>query len=93
MAQFVVTGVEARPMTERMPAWPVYDIFDTSDGQLFVGVVTDTQWRVFCEAFGLASDILADPDACDPAPTCRRDASARLPRGCRGVALATRAPN
>jgi crotonobetainyl-CoA:carnitine CoA-transferase CaiB-like acyl-CoA transferase len=53
MAQFAVTGVEARPMSERMPAWPVYDIFDTSDGQLFVGVVTDTQWKVFCEAFGL----------------------------------------
>ena len=60
MAQYAVTGFEARPMTERMPAWPVYDIFDTSDGQLFVGVVTDTQWRVFCEAFGLR-DILADP--------------------------------
>jgi len=59
MAQYAVTGVEARPMTERMPAWPVYDIFDTSDGQLFVGVVTDGQWRVFCEAFGLAA-FLAD---------------------------------
>ena len=60
MAQFAVTGQEARPMSERMPAWPVYDIFDTSDGQLFVGVVTDTQWRVFCEAFGLP-ELLADP--------------------------------
>lgn len=60
MAQYAVTGVEARPMTERMPTWPVYDIFDTSDGQLFVGVVTDGQWRVFCEAFGLAA-FLADP--------------------------------
>jgi crotonobetainyl-CoA:carnitine CoA-transferase CaiB-like acyl-CoA transferase len=27
---------------------------------VFVGVVTDTQWKVFCEAFGLA-DLLADP--------------------------------
>jgi crotonobetainyl-CoA:carnitine CoA-transferase CaiB-like acyl-CoA transferase len=26
-----------------------------SDGQVFVGVVTDGQWRVFCEAFGLAA--------------------------------------
>ncbi len=60
MAQYAVTGVEARPMTERMPAWPVYDIFETSDGQLFVGVVTDGQWRIFCEAFGLTA-FLADP--------------------------------
>ena len=59
MAQFAITGVEAPPMSERMVAWPVYDIFDTADGQLFVGVVTDTQWRVFCEAFdvpALAND-------------------------------------
>jgi crotonobetainyl-CoA:carnitine CoA-transferase CaiB-like acyl-CoA transferase len=60
MAQYAVTGTEARPMSERLPAWPVYDIFDTSDGQLFVGVVTDTQWKVFCEAFGLP-DLAADP--------------------------------
>ncbi len=53
MAQFAVTGQEAPPMSERMVAWPVYDIFDVADGQLFVGVVTDTQWRVFCEAFAL----------------------------------------
>jgi crotonobetainyl-CoA:carnitine CoA-transferase CaiB-like acyl-CoA transferase len=61
MAQFAVTGQEARPMSERAPAWPVYDIFDTSDGQLFVGVVTDTQWRVFCGAFDLPG-LAADPD-------------------------------
>jgi crotonobetainyl-CoA:carnitine CoA-transferase CaiB-like acyl-CoA transferase len=53
MAQFAITGTEAPPMSERMVAWPIYDIFDTADGQLFVGVVTDTQWRVFCEAFDL----------------------------------------
>ncbi len=60
MAQYAVTGEEARPMSERAPAWPVYDIFDTSDGQLFVGVVTDTQWRVFCQAFELPQ-LTADP--------------------------------
>jgi crotonobetainyl-CoA:carnitine CoA-transferase CaiB-like acyl-CoA transferase len=27
---------------------------------VFVGVVTDTQWKIFCDAFGLA-DLLADP--------------------------------
>jgi crotonobetainyl-CoA:carnitine CoA-transferase CaiB-like acyl-CoA transferase len=61
MAQYAVTGREAPPMSERMVAWPIYDIFDVSDGQVFVGVVTDTQWRVFCEAFGM-SELLAHPD-------------------------------
>jgi len=61
MAQYAVTGKEAPPMSERMVAWPVYDIFDVTDGQVFVGVVTDTQWRVFCEAFNLPA-LLADPD-------------------------------
>jgi crotonobetainyl-CoA:carnitine CoA-transferase CaiB-like acyl-CoA transferase len=60
MAQYAVTGREAPPMTQRLPAWPIYDIFSVSDGQVFVGVVTDTQWQVFCEAFGLA-ELAADP--------------------------------
>ena len=48
-------------MSTRQVAWPVYDIFDTANGgQLFVGVVTDTQWRLFCEAFGLQA-LLNDP--------------------------------
>jgi crotonobetainyl-CoA:carnitine CoA-transferase CaiB-like acyl-CoA transferase len=61
MAQFAITGVEAPPMSERMVAWPIYDIFDVSDGQVFVGVVTDTQWKVFCEAFEM-QELLAHPD-------------------------------
>jgi crotonobetainyl-CoA:carnitine CoA-transferase CaiB-like acyl-CoA transferase len=47
-------------MTDRRPAWPIYDIFETSDGRLFVGVVTDTQWAIFCDAFGLP-DLASDP--------------------------------
>jgi crotonobetainyl-CoA:carnitine CoA-transferase CaiB-like acyl-CoA transferase len=61
MAQFAVTGEEAAPMTNRRPAWPIYDIFATSDGQVFVGAVTDTQWHVFCDAFGL-DDLASDPE-------------------------------
>jgi crotonobetainyl-CoA:carnitine CoA-transferase CaiB-like acyl-CoA transferase len=39
----------------------VYDTFETSDDEkIFVGVVTDSQWKVFCEAFAL-TDLLADP--------------------------------
>ncbi len=61
MAQIAITGEEPPPMGVRRPAWPIYDIFETSDGgQLFVAVVTDTQWRVFCEAFGLP-ELAADP--------------------------------
>ena len=60
MAQAVISGVEPPPMGVRRPAWPIYDIFDTADGgQVFVGVVTDTQWRLFCADFkldGLAAD-------------------------------------
>jgi crotonobetainyl-CoA:carnitine CoA-transferase CaiB-like acyl-CoA transferase len=61
MAQTALTGTPPRPMSVRTPAWPVYDIFDTADGgQVFVGVVTDTQWPAFCRAFGL-DDLAADP--------------------------------
>ena len=54
MAQFAVTGVAADPMPARISAWAVYDVFEAGDGQpVFVGVVTDGQWKTFCEAFGL----------------------------------------
>jgi crotonobetainyl-CoA:carnitine CoA-transferase CaiB-like acyl-CoA transferase len=52
MAQFELTGEAPPPMSVKRPAWGVYDIFDTADGRLFVGVVTDTQWEVFCREFG-----------------------------------------
>ncbi len=61
MAQAAISGHPPPPMGIRRPAWPVYDIFDTADGgQVFVGVVTDTQWQVFCASFGLES-LAADP--------------------------------
>lgn len=54
MAQAAITGTAPPPMSTRTPAWPVYDVFETSDGgQVFVGVVTDTAWPAFCDAFGL----------------------------------------
>jgi len=60
MAQQAITGEEPPPMSVKRPAWGVYDIFETGDGgRLFVGVVTDTQWEVFCREFdepGLAAD-------------------------------------
>lgn len=60
MAQYAVTGSPAAPMPARISAWAVYDVFDVRDGEkVFVGVVSDTQWQKFCEAFEL-SDWLAD---------------------------------
>ncbi len=60
MAQYAITGKPAAPMPARISAWAVYDVFDTADDlQIFVGVVTDTQWRIFCELFAL-SDLAAD---------------------------------
>jgi crotonobetainyl-CoA:carnitine CoA-transferase CaiB-like acyl-CoA transferase len=60
MMEGLMTGKPVAPMPDRVRAWALYDNFKTSDGELvFVGVVTDTQWKIFCEAFGLG-DLLAD---------------------------------
>jgi len=60
MAQFEITGEAPLPMSVKRPAWGIYDIFDTrGGGRLFVGVVTDTQWEVFCREFQ-AQDLAGD---------------------------------
>ena len=59
MAQFAVTGVAAAPMPARISAWAVYDVFSTRDEPVFIGVVSDAQWPVFCRVFGLG-DLAAD---------------------------------
>ncbi|MCC5793518.1 MAG: CoA transferase [Chromatiales bacterium] len=54
MAQYAVTGKPAAPMPVRVSAWAIYQVFEAGDGeQVFVGVVSDKQWKIFCEAFGL----------------------------------------
>ncbi|MBW0002139.1 MAG: CoA transferase [Hyphomicrobiales bacterium] len=61
MAQFAVTGKPAPPMPARMTAWGIYDVFESKDGeQIFLGVVTDTQWAIFCREFELPM-LFADP--------------------------------
>ncbi|WP_306171641.1 CaiB/BaiF CoA-transferase family protein [Sphingopyxis sp. KK2] len=57
MAQMAVTGKAAQPMPVRVSAWAIYDVFETArEGeQLFVGVVSDGQWKAFCAAFDLAA--------------------------------------
>ncbi len=55
------TGKPVTPMPDRIRAWALYDNFKTSDGEwVFVGVVSDSQWKVFCDAFGLQA-LLSDP--------------------------------
>ncbi len=62
MAQKAVTGVAAAPMPARVSSWAIYQLFDTKDGQqVFVGVVSDGQWKILCNAFGL-EHLLDDPE-------------------------------
>ena len=54
MAKYAITGEAPRPMPVRDSGWGVYDVFETRDDEgVFVAVVTDGQWRAFCEAFEL----------------------------------------
>lgn len=61
MMQYAVTGNPPAPMPNRISAWGVYDVFSAKGGeQIFLAVVSDTQWRLFCNAFGFG-DLESDP--------------------------------
>ena len=54
MMQYATTGVPASPMPSRISAWGIYDVFKVKDNeQIFLAVVSDSQWETFCEAFQL----------------------------------------
>jgi crotonobetainyl-CoA:carnitine CoA-transferase CaiB-like acyl-CoA transferase len=56
MQQYAVTGEAPKPMPSRLSAWGIYDVFEAASGeQIFLGVVSDTQWKIFCRAFDLAA--------------------------------------
>lgn len=59
MAQFAVTGKPAAPMPARISAWAIYDVFETQDLPVFIGVVSDTLWEKFCALLGF-DDLWAD---------------------------------
>lgn len=59
MAQFAVTGKAAAPMPARISAWAIYDVFETKDEPVFIGVVSDSLWEKFCALFAL-DDLWAD---------------------------------
>jgi crotonobetainyl-CoA:carnitine CoA-transferase CaiB-like acyl-CoA transferase len=61
MMQYAVTGKPAAPMPSRVAAWAIYDVFSVKgDAQIFLAVVSDTQWAIFCDAFGFA-ELKGDP--------------------------------
>lgn len=64
MARAAIEGCDPPPFGDPTTGrpWPIYDVFETADPgqQVFVGVVTDSQWRQFCAAFEL-QDLLDDP--------------------------------
>ena len=61
MMQFAVTGKPAAPMPSRISAWGIYDVFTVANGeQIFLAVVSDTQWALFCERFSF-DDLAQDP--------------------------------
>ncbi len=61
MLQYAITGVPADPMPERISAWGVYDVFTVRGGeQIFLAVVSDSQWTTFCELLGF-QDLCCDP--------------------------------
>ena len=53
MAQMAVTGQAAAPMPARLSVWAIYDVFETKDLPIFIGIVTDSLWQKFCALFGL----------------------------------------
>jgi crotonobetainyl-CoA:carnitine CoA-transferase CaiB-like acyl-CoA transferase len=47
-------------MPEKISPWGIYDVFSVKNQeQIFLAVVGDTQWGVFCKAFGF-DDLAAD---------------------------------
>jgi crotonobetainyl-CoA:carnitine CoA-transferase CaiB-like acyl-CoA transferase len=61
MMQFAVTGKPAAPMPARISAWAIYDVFKVKDDeQIFLAVVSNTAWTIFCDAFGF-TDLKNDP--------------------------------
>ena len=67
MAQQAALGEAPPPMSVRRSAWGVYDLFTCADDeQIFVAIVSDTQWRTFRNRFQATAQpdltaLFADP--------------------------------
>ena len=61
MLQAAITGRSVAPMPARVSAWAIYDVFTVRDNeQIFLAVVSDKQWAIFCQALGL-QELQSDP--------------------------------
>ena len=61
MMQFAVTGRAPDPMPSRISAWGIYDVITVQGGgQIFLAVVSNSQWQTFCDGFDLPT-LKADP--------------------------------
>lgn len=62
MMQYAVTGRAAKPMPNRISAWAIYDVFEVANNEkIFLAVVSDTQWKIFCDAFNF-HDLYENPN-------------------------------
>ena len=53
MAWAAINKEPSVPMPEIDAAWPVYDLFNTADGEkIFIGLTSDFHWQRFCDVFG-----------------------------------------
>jgi crotonobetainyl-CoA:carnitine CoA-transferase CaiB-like acyl-CoA transferase len=51
-----VTGEASTPWSVKASPWPVYDLFETRDGErIFLSIVGEEQWEAFCRNFGFAA--------------------------------------
>jgi crotonobetainyl-CoA:carnitine CoA-transferase CaiB-like acyl-CoA transferase len=56
-----VTGEASTPWSVKASPWPVYDLFETGDGErIFLSIVGEEQWDGFCRTFGF-EEWLNDP--------------------------------
>jgi crotonobetainyl-CoA:carnitine CoA-transferase CaiB-like acyl-CoA transferase len=59
MAYGALTDDPVPPMPARVSAWSIYRVFETQDGPIFIGIISEKHWKAFCNAFG-RDDWLAD---------------------------------
>jgi crotonobetainyl-CoA:carnitine CoA-transferase CaiB-like acyl-CoA transferase len=52
LAWSVISETPIPPMPERVSAWSIYQVFDTLDEPVFIGIISDKHWQAFCTAFG-----------------------------------------
>ena len=61
MAWAAINREPSVPMPEVDSAWPVYDLFDSAEGEkIFIGLTSDFHFHRFCDAFGF-SGLKDDP--------------------------------